>query len=183
MQKYLTQLIKDIETTILNQWCIQPPHFYEMGMPEKWLDPPHGYAGPPFGFGHDDNETHHEGYMAQLEYEKVNAEMERFLTKDAQSNMFDIFGLEFDQFPPADRLQDEQLQQLCDTICRLWSAYNYTPVIPEKVPARILYPILVDAMLESRTQVNRGNIGIEFCHYIPEECPFGVSHCSCGDKF
>lgn len=181
MQKYLSQLIADIQAATLNRWRIRPPHFYEMGMPDQWLNPPEGYNGPPLGYGHDDNNIYHEGYMAQLEHEKVNAEIEHFLANDATSSMFDYFELEHNQFPPVDRLQDEQLQQLCDSICRLWSAYNYTPVIPEKVPARILYPILVDAMLESRTQVNRGNIGIEFCNYYPETCPFGKNNCSCAD--
>lgn len=50
MQKYLTQLLSDIETAILIKWRISPPHYYEMGMlAESWIEPPKGYNGPPLG--------------------------------------------------------------------------------------------------------------------------------------
>lgn len=179
MQKYLSQLINDLQAATLNRWRICPPHYYEMGMPERWLDVPKGYNGPPFGFGRDEEEK--QGYLAQLEFEKTQAEIENYIAGEAPANMYGYFGFNPEQFPPVQKFEEEELKPLCDAICRLWAAYNYTPAFPEKTPAKILYPILLNAMHEARTQVNRGHIGIEFCHYEPKDCPFGKTACSCKD--
>lgn len=181
MEKYLSQLIKDLQLATLNRWRMLPPHYYEMGMPDKWLTPPKGYNGPPFGFGHEEDPELNQGYMAQLEFEKTQAEVENYLAGNAPASMYGYFGFDSEQFPPENKLQEEQLKLLCDAICRLWAAYNYTPVFPEKTPPRRLYPILLQAMHEPRTQVNRGHIGVEFCDYEPDNCPFGSVACSCKD--
>lgn len=179
MQNYINQLLQDLQSETLNRWRIRPPHYYEMGLPDRWLTPPEGYNGPPIGFGRDENPEKQEGYMAQLEFEKTQAEVERYITGVAPTNMFGYFGFESEQFPPAEKLEDGQIQQLCDALCRLWGAYNYTPVFPDKTPARVLYPILLEAMHEARTQVNHGHIGVEFCDYEPKDCPFGDAYCDC----
>lgn len=181
MQKYITQLIEDLQAATLNQWRIRPPHFYEMGMPERWLEPPEGYSGPPFGFGHEEDSERFKGYLGQLEIEKTQAEIENYIAGEAPANMYGYFGFAPEQFPPVEQFQEEQLKPLCDAICRLWAAYNYTAVFPQKTPARILYPILINAMHEPRTKVDRGHIGVEFCEYEPEKCPFGEEACSCKD--
>lgn len=177
MQKYISQLIEDLQATILNRWRIRPPHYYEMGVNERWLDPPKGYNGPPLGFGHDEEQK--EGYLAQLEFEKTQAEVENYIAGETAANMYGYFGFSPDQFPLAQKIEEKQLKLLCDTICRLWSAYNYTPVFPEKTPPQIPYPILINAMHEPRMQINRGHIGIEFCYYEPKDCPFGDAACDC----
>jgi len=179
MKNYLLQLLQDIEDTILNQWRVRPPHFYEMGLPEKWLTPPKGYQGPPFGFGHEEDSERNKGYLAQLEFEKTQAEIEKYISGEAPANMFGYFGFEPNQFPPVEKIEDEQLKMLCDAICRLWASFNYTASFPEKTPERILYPILVNAMHEPRMYAKRGHIGVEFCDYEPENCPFGAASCSC----
>jgi len=95
--------------------------------------------------------------------------------------MFYHFGFEPVQFPPAERLSDEELDALTQALCRLWAAYNFTPVLPDAVPGRLVYPLLLKRMEEPTFVMTRGNIGIEFCHYEPLECPWGLEYCTCKD--
>lgn len=179
MKNYLSQLIIDLQSATLNQWRIAPPHYYEMGIPERWINPPEDYKGPRFGFGREEDPELKKSYMAQLDLEKTQAELENYLAGNPSVNMYGYFGFDSEQFPPESKLEDEQLKLLCDALCRLWAAYNYTPVFPKTTPPRTLYPILLQSMHEPQTQVRRGNIGIEFCNYDPEKCPFGNAHCDC----
>ncbi|MBK9015135.1 MAG: hypothetical protein IPM82_14300 [Saprospiraceae bacterium] len=55
MQNYLTHLLADIEAAILRRWQHCPPHFYQMGLPERWLEPPAGWDGPPPGYARNDD--------------------------------------------------------------------------------------------------------------------------------
>ncbi len=181
MQNYLTQLYADLEATILDRWRSCPPHYFEMGLPERWLDPPAGYAGPPFGFGHEEDEEIKNSYLATLEFEKTIAEVEKFVEEKPRITMFDHFGFVPEQFPPAEKLTDGQMESLTEPICRLWAAHNFTPVFPQKTPGRVIYPILLARMGEPAMALKRGNIGIEFCGYEPSECPFGLEWCDCKD--
>ena len=179
MLHYLSQLHADLEQTILHRWRARPPHYYEMGIPERWLDPPPGYAGPPFGFGHEEDEAMKNTYLAQLQLENTLAEVEAYTEETPRCTMFDHFGFEPEQFPPADKLTDEQLAELTEAILRLWAAHNFGATLPEKVPARVTYPLLIARMDEPAMLAEHGHIGIEFCHYEPEECPFGAEWCGC----
>lgn len=179
MTNYITQLLADLQTVTLNRWNKQPPHYFEMGMNDLWLDPPAGYKGPPFGFGHEENEEIKNTYLATLKFEATIGEVEQFVADKPRITMFDHFGFEPEQFPPAEKLTDEQLEQLKVTICRLWAAYNFTPVFPDETPGRIIYPLLLERMRKPAMVFKNGNMGIEFCDYEPEHCPFGLEWCSC----
>ena len=113
------------------------------------------------------------------ELEESLAEMEKFVHEKPVPTMYYHFDLDPAQFPPADQLTDNDLDQLVLKICRLWASYNFTAVLPKKVPARVVYPILLKKMFKPTFVMNRGNIGVEFCYYEPKECPFGEEWCSC----
>lgn len=181
MQTYLFQLHNDLENAILHRWNVCPPHYFEMGIPDRWLNPPVGYAGPPLGFGHEEDEVIKNSYLSILEFEKTIAEVESYVEEKPKINMFDHFGFEPEQFPPAEKLSDEHLDTLTTLLCRLWAAYNFTPVFPQKTPGRVMYPLLQDRMAEPAMLVTYGHIGVEFCHYEPSECPFGSEWCDCKD--
>ena len=200
MSPYLTQLLADLHAAILTRWQERPPHYFEMGFSaERWLDPPAGYTGPPMGFGLDDDgpapgifdldddddapPPESERLLAGLELEKTIAEMEQWRdeTPPAQQDMYYHFGFRPEQFPPAERLTDAELEALTQALCRLWAAYNFTPVFPDGTPGRVVYPLLLGRMLKPSFVMTRGHIGVEFCHYEPAECPFGAAWCRCTD--
>jgi hypothetical protein len=95
-------------------------------------------------------------------------------------SMDDLFGIKAEQLPPDDKLTDEQVKQLTDAILELWAAYNIVADFPEVVPLRTLYNVLKDYWTNETTQyVSEGRIHLEFCHYVPEECPWGSDYCTC----
>jgi hypothetical protein len=216
MQKYLTQLLADIEDAILARWQTIPPHFYQMGIPDLWLEPPLGWNGPPAGYALEENakekpfqprEDHNalanplppveralsadelktsftanetppdddEELLAALE------EAEQFACEEPVRNMFYHFGLESYRFPQPGQLSDEELDLLTNSLCRLWASFNFRPVFPDNAPGHLLYPLLLHRMREPTFVFSRGQMGVEFCDYEPEECPFG-SFCSCKAK-
>jgi len=204
MTHYTLQLLSDLQSAILDRWRVYPPHYFEMGIPDRWLDPPDGYDGPPCGFGHDNDDDGPLGLpwlddddptentavppesaqvMANLDFERSTSEMEQWRDEKPpeRQDMFYHFGFEPVQFPPAERLSDEELDALTQALCRLWAAYNFTPVLPDAVPGRLVYPLLLKRMEEPTFVMTRGNIGIEFCHYEPLECPWGLEYCTCKD--
>lgn len=205
MSPYLRQLHADLEAVVLARWQECPPHFYEMGVPDPWLLPPAGYDGPPAGFGRgdtdedDDNIAEEDDWpfddptaeveaaptsadvLENLKFDQIIEEVEHYVQDRPRITMFDHFDLLPAAFPPAERLTDEQLEALVHTIRRLWAAFNFTAVIPEQVPARIVYPILLERMAEPAMIMKFGQIGIEFCDYEPKECPWGLDYCTCKD--
>jgi hypothetical protein len=212
MQKYLIQLLADIEDAILARWQTCPPHFYQMGIPDHWLEPPQGWSGPPAGYALKDESTDEpsdpwkdENALANPfppEERPVSAEelktaftteetspgdeeltpaleeVEKFVNEEPVLNMYYHFGLDPKQFPLSEQLSDEELGSLATSLCRLWAAFNFRPVFPDDTPGHILYPLLLNRMKEPAFVFSYGQMGVEFCNYVPEACPFG-SFCSC----
>ena len=218
MKNYLTQLLSDIETVILERWKLCPPHFYQMGLPDRYLDPPQGWEGPPLGYANEDFGRLDE-FFAGLEeadvlsnplpveerpatdqeieiagdpdisaeenepnpeFEASIEEVEKYIHDEPVKNMYYHFGFDAEQFPPSDKLTDEELEQLTIALCRLWAAFNFTVSFPQKTPARIVYPLFTEQMHSPTHLMNRGIIGVEFCDYEPAHCPFG-EWCNCKD--
>lgn len=112
--------------------------------------------------------------------EEIIATEEATLEKNG-STMEAIFGVPKNYFPPADRLSDDQLTQLVAAIVDLWREFHYEAVLPENLPARYAYPVLVAQWHESHPLFRASNATwyIEFCNYEPSECPFPEEFCSC----
>jgi len=95
--------------------------------------------------------------------------------------MQEWFGIDKANFPPAEKLTKEELELMVDEILKLWHAYNFDAVLPENLPADIAYKVLVDNFDKPVIWVSEGIIGIEFCDYEPENCPFPEEYCMCKD--
>ena len=183
MQNYINQLIQDIEQTILLQWLENPPHLFQASIPERFLVEPIGieeFKAKEKSFDESGISPESKEMMEELEFGKTIAEVEQYVESDGPHNMYFHFGLRQELFPSADKLTDEQLDKLSDAILRLWATYNYTAIFPEKTPARIIYPLLILRMHEPTLLFEHGNMGIEFCEYDPQTCPFG-EYCTCKD--
>jgi hypothetical protein len=199
MQNYIHQLALDLEAAILARWHEHPPHWFQVGyVNDPGLMPPEGYTGPPAGYAYNDPNTYpplpdfmyddpddtaasEDQPEINLEFEKSIAEMEKWRDEDPpqQQDMFYHFGFQLEQFPKADLLTDAQLEVLCSLLVRLWAAYNFTAAVSETIPKRLLYPKLIERMHKPTFVMTRGNIGIEFCHYDPDACPWGGEWCGC----
>ncbi len=183
MQTYINQLINDIEQVILRRWIACPPHFFEAGIPDPYLIEPEGiekFKAKKGSFDEAGISPESKEMMDELEFEKTIAEVEEYVKTDGPHNKFYHFGFKKEEFPQADKLSDTQLDQLTLAILRMWAAFNYTAVFPKGTPAKILYPLLCEDMKEPTLLFDHGNIGVEFCHYDPDDCPFG-EYCDCSD--
>jgi hypothetical protein len=180
MKKYIKQLVADLEAVTLARWRDCPPHHFEMGGPGPGLVPPVGYDGPKKGFGFEDKESSDDDpFLSQMDFDKEMEEIEAFVSGEGEHPMFDEFGFEKEQFPPVEKLKDDELDMLFQAMLRLWEAYNFSPYYPDDVPIRIIYPLMVEKMSEPVVFLDRGHFTIEFCHYDPKECPFGLDFCTC----
>lgn len=205
MNNYITQLLADIEGAILHHWQECPPHFYQMGLYDPFLEPPAGWEGPPLGYANEAGESDDffDGVDDALDEPSIFdspedeaplnlgsteerddrlppslSEAEDYVHGQPDRSMFQLFGFEEPQFPPTEKLTDEELDALTLALCRLWAAYNFTPVFPSAAPGRLVYPLLLERMAQPAFALKYGNIGVEFCGYDPTECPFGA-WCSC----
>lgn len=95
--------------------------------------------------------------------------------------MHEWFGITKENFPPPEKLTDEQLELMVGEILKLWEAYNFEADLPENLPAKIAYKVLVDYFDKPVTWISQGTSHIEFCDYEPENCPFPEEFCKCTD--
>ncbi|MCK4699401.1 MAG: hypothetical protein KAT38_03680, partial [Bacteroidales bacterium] len=95
--------------------------------------------------------------------------------------MQEWFGIDKANFPPAEKLSNDELELMVKEIITLWHAYNFDPVLPKNLPARIAYQTLVSYFDKTINWVSEGVIGVEFCEYDPENCPFPSEYCMCKD--
>lgn len=119
--------------------------------------------------------------MSDTEICEELEEIDRIIDEEPDKPLHNIFGIDPIVFPPLEKLTDIQAQQLADEILALWGVFNIEAVYPEKFPKDKLYPLLVQKFKEPFMYFPMGQTGIEFCHYEPEECPFGNEFCMCKD--
>ena len=171
MEKYISQLLADIEVIILQRWQTCVPHFYSVDTFNPYLKPPDGWQ----------NASTLPVDSSDLETTAAIMEMENWLHGKAELSMFYHFGLSEQQFPPPNRLSDDQLAHLVFILHRLWNAFNFMASVPKKAPNAIVYTTLLKRMLEPVMVMKNGVNGIEFCDYEPTDCPFG-GYCDCGNE-
>jgi hypothetical protein len=92
------------------------------------------------------------------------------------------FGLTEEEFPPSERLTDNQLELMADEFEQLWAAYSFEPDFPEGLPAKRRYELMLDYLDYQCSHWPGGWVHhFEFCDYEPENCPFGSEFCKCKD--
>jgi len=92
-----------------------------------------------------------------------------------------VMGIEGVVFPPDERLSDEQVERLSEAILALWASRNVFADLPDELPWRVAYRLLVQRWAGEPIQfLAQGmNCHLEFCDYEPENCPFGLAYCQC----
>lgn len=120
------------------------------------------------------------------QYANVSDEMKYAVEwEQAPEQTFEeLFGLSADVFPPADRLTEAQMKAVLHGIFDLWAAWRMFPSLPDEVPTELLYRVVIDHWRDvSVIYVSKGNTYMEFCHYIPDKCPWGSAYCSCKEYY
>lgn len=98
-----------------------------------------------------------------------------------QEKLSEILGVEKDALPPPEKLTNDQIHFLLDEMERLLAAYHFFPDFPPGLPDSIKYRLLCEKLDSEFVLIGKGRTHIEFCYYIPEECPFPEKYCQCKD--
>ncbi len=101
-----------------------------------------------------------------------------------QEPLSKLFDIDATAFPPPEQLTEAQAEKLIEAILHLWEVNNVYPILPERLPSSfIVYKELVRCWAEQGIAIMpEGSTEIRFCHYIAEECPWGMEYCTCKDE-
>jgi hypothetical protein len=86
-------------------------------------------------------------------------------------------GLALEQFPPVDQLEDEEIQKIIDAFDEMLQSRNISMDMPENVPLRKAYPIIINLLNKEAWYFPTGMLHFDFCTgYAPgceleEYCP------------
>lgn len=126
------------------------------------------------------------GEISEFDSESLPEELQMF--KDVEMYIHgtakpigQITGIDKDSFPELKKLNDAQAAFLLGEMMMLLMAYNFYPDFPEKLPEHIKYRILRENWNEEMIYTGSGQSHMEFCTYIPENCPFPENYCQCRD--
>jgi len=106
-------------------------------------------------------------------------EIERIISEIPEKTLGDQIGFRREKFPLATSLTERQLIELIDAVKELYGSCGVIVDLPESLPPVDYYKFLMDALDIKIILSSRGFIHIEYCEYIPEECPFGSEFCHC----
>lgn len=152
MQAYLNHLLEDLANA---KSKVPPPKDYSLLYPE------HPAADPQYDGDLD--------YIIALEMGE-------------EYPMSELFEIERSALPPAEQLTDDQAETLCEAILDLWAAFNICADFPENIPPKLLYKVLRNRWHgQPVSYIPEGTLHLEFCHYEPTECPWGMELCTCKD--
>lgn len=106
-------------------------------------------------------------------------EIENYISGSEDQPFEQICNLKNAGFPPASQLSFAQMNLLSNGLLDLMLVYNIYANLPELLPVKKAYSLLVEALSQPLTIIEDGMAGLEFCDYDPNKCPFGVNFCSC----
>jgi len=109
---------------------------------------------------------------------KMFTGVERYIHGRARP-ISEITGIRTDSFPQLKKLNDAQAAFLQDEMMKLLRAYHFYPDFPKQLPDHIRYTLLRKHWSEKMVYTGEGHSHIEFCSYLPDECPFPDNFCGC----
>lgn len=93
--------------------------------------------------------------------------------------MSELFGIPKEAFPPVEQLNESDLKKIVEAVLDLWQAFNFVAELPDRLPARWAYKVLVERWDEEVQYLSEGTMHIEFCSYETQSCPFPKEFCMC----
>jgi hypothetical protein len=109
-------------------------------------------------------------------------EVQQFLENYPQHPFSYYCGLSKEQFPPADKLTEQQMEAICSAFRTMLSTWNIAADIHIKVPVSKIYSLLVTVLDEKVSMGLEGQTIIEFCNYHPPSCAM-CEFCTCKEFF
>ncbi len=117
-------------------------------------------------------------HSPKKEFKKMLAESESFMDFDKRAPFRNLCGLNFEHFPPAEKLEQEDLRELTNALVKMFESWNILVVLVENLPADMAYRITLDLLNSSMPVVQYGFFVIDFCTGDPTGCEF-EGFCPC----
>ena len=125
---------------------------------------------------------------AQNETEKISLtfeeEMELIENYATGTNIPPILSiacsLSPDQFPPEEKLEDEEIRQIINAFDQMLLSRNMCIDLPKEIPLRKAYPIIINVLNREAWYFPTGTMHLDFCTGYAPECELG-EYCQCLD--
>jgi hypothetical protein len=112
-------------------------------------------------------------------FESYIAEVERYISGEGYESISSILGLEEFQFPPIERLTDEQMFKVILAFDACLASWNVCLDMPENLPIPLQYKLYLTTLSQKINPVDYGMIHLETCSYNTDNCQLGeYCHCS-----
>jgi hypothetical protein len=111
-------------------------------------------------------------------FESYIAEVECFISGEGYESISSILGLEEIQFPPIERLTEEQMLKVILAFEACLASWNVCLDMPENIPISLQYKLYISTLSKTIDVLNFGTIHLEACTYCSDDCPLG-EYCLC----
>ena len=90
----------------------------------------------------------------------------------------DVIGLSADQFPPKEKLTDEEMKAILRELARTLRHFNYEMAIPKEIPLHFKYD-LIQGIFDYEAPISAFSMmTMDFCAGWPDDCEL-KQYCSC----
>ena len=80
-----------------------------------------------------------------------------------------LFGVSFEELPPANKLTETQMQELIDAIEDTWSVFGIGACFPDEIPLQLKYELVKDTFLDDIHYMPGWQMTHDFCTgYCPD---------------
>jgi hypothetical protein len=90
--------------------------------------------------------------------------------KNAPSTFLDLSGLTLDQFPPPDKLSQEEMDSLVDAFNEMLSTWNMQAEFPQDFPKDRTYTLLISLLDREAWYLPGGILHFDFCTGYAPDC-------------
>lgn len=116
--------------------------------------------------------------LSKPDIENKLEEVDKFLTHREAPAFGSYCGLNIPDFPPGQKLEEEDLQSLTEALVKMFESWNILVHLPENLPAEMGYSLTVGLLQRPIPIFQRGFFGMDFCTGNPDGCEF-KEYCPC----
>ena len=112
-------------------------------------------------------------------FEEETDDIEKWVKGDLNEHTFGYYcGLQPEQFLPVEQLATEEIKLVNEAFKRMMFTYNHDITLPEHLPGKTVYSMLVNTLNEKTFIPKDGFVSFDNCSGYPPDCIF-KEHCSC----
>lgn len=116
--------------------------------------------------------------LPKPDIEKTLEEVDKYLNYRESPAFGSYCGLSFTDFPPGEKLEEEDLRSLTEALVKMFESWNILVHLPDNLPAEMGYSLTLGLLQRPMPIFQRGFFGMDFCTGNPDGCQF-KEYCPC----